>query len=105
MGFFEILLIFIVILLVVGPEQIPDAVSSTALAIGRLKRSFNRAFQEVEEQVGLDEIRSQLNQELVMQNIDKIRSDVSEIDRKISAGEEAMPWTADEYEALKVQEK
>lgn len=63
MGFFELLLIAVVTLIVVGPERMPDTVRSVALTIGRLKRSFNNARQEIEKQVGADDIRRQLHNE------------------------------------------
>lgn len=73
MGFFEILLIGVVTLLVVGPERMPEAVRSTALTIGRIKRAFHQAREEVEKQVGADEIRMQLHNEEVMENLEKLK--------------------------------
>jgi len=61
MGLFEILL-------VVGPERMPEAVRSTALTIGRVKRMFSNAREEIEKHVGADEIRQQLHNEAVMDN-------------------------------------
>lgn len=66
MGLFEILLIAVVTLLVVGPERMPEAVRSTALTIGRIKRWLSTARTEIEKQVGADEIRQQLHNEAVM---------------------------------------
>jgi sec-independent protein translocase protein TatB len=100
MGLFEILLIAVVTLLVVGPEKMPSAVRSVALTIGRVKRAMNSAREEIEKQVGFDEVRQQLSQEAVTQKINKINEGVSDIDQKISAGDQSMPWTEDEYHAL-----
>lgn len=100
MGFFEILLIAVVALLVVGPQRMPEAVRSVALTIGRLKRSFNNAKGELEKQIGADEIRRQLHNESVMENINTIKEGLSDIDKKIANGETDMPWTEEEYEDL-----
>jgi len=97
MGFFEILLIAVVALLVVGPERMPEAVRTVALTIGRIKRSFDSAKSEIEKQVGADEIRRQLHNEAVMDNVNKIKSGLSELDQKIANGEREMPWTEDDY--------
>lgn len=78
MGFFEILLIAIVTLLVVGPERMPEAVRSVALTIGRLKRSFNSARTEIEKQIGADDIRRQLHNEEVIASFEAIRSDLTD---------------------------
>lgn len=72
MGLFEILLIVVVTLLVVGPERMPETVRSVALTIGRMKRFFNDARQEIEKQVGADEIRQQLHNEAVMEQLAKV---------------------------------
>lgn len=69
MGLFEILLIAVVTLLVVGPERMPEAVRSTALTIGRVKRMLSQAKQDIEKQVGADDIRQQLHNEAVMDAI------------------------------------
>ena len=72
MGFFEILLIVVVTLLVVGPERMPEAVRSVALAIGRVKRLFNNARADLEKQIGADDIRLQLHNEAVMDSLEKL---------------------------------
>ncbi|ODS24157.1 twin arginine-targeting protein translocase TatB [Candidatus Endobugula sertula] len=79
MGFFEILLIAVVVLLVVGPERMPDAVRSTLLTIGRVKRMLSTAFQDIEKQVGVDEIRQQLHNEDVMKSISEAQENVSQL--------------------------
>ena len=98
MGFFEILLIAVVALFVVGPERMPEAVRSVALTIGRIKRSFNSARTELEKQIGTDDIRRQLHNESVMESLGKIKDNLSDIDKKIDSGEMDMPWTDDEYD-------
>ena len=97
MGFFEILLIAVVTLVVVGPERMPEAVRTVALTIGRLKRSFEGARSELEKQIGADDIRQQLHNEAIMENLDKIKHGLSDIDKQIAAGEKEMPWTEDDY--------
>ena len=83
MGLFEILLIAVVTLLVVGPERMPEAVRSTALTIGRIKRMFNNAKAEVEKQVGADEIRMQLHNEEVMASLERVKNDFSSAEKNL----------------------
>ncbi len=73
MGFFELLLIAVVSLLVVGPERMPEAVRSVMMTVGRLKRLFSDARDEVEKHIGADEIRQQLHNESVLDNIAKMK--------------------------------
>ena len=100
MGFFEILLIAVVALLVVGPERMPEAVRSAALAFGKVKRSLSSARSEIEKQIGMDDIRRQIHNEDVMDNLSKIKAGLSDIDRQIDLGEVAMPYDQDAYDNL-----
>ena len=65
-SFGELLLIGLIALLVLGPERLPGAARTAGLWIGRLKRSFNAIKQEVEREIGADEIRRQLHNEEIM---------------------------------------
>mgnify|MGYP001124612440 CR=1 FL=1 len=63
MGFFEIVLIAAVGLLVLGPERLPHAVRMGAAYWGRLKRRFIETKAELEEQLALEDIRRQIKAE------------------------------------------
>lgn len=65
-SFSELLLVGLVALLVLGPERLPGAARTAGLWIGRLKRSFNAIKQEVEREIGADEIRRQLHNEHIL---------------------------------------
>ncbi|MBV4453930.1 MULTISPECIES: Sec-independent protein translocase protein TatB [Pseudomonas] len=80
-SFSELLLVGLVALLVLGPERLPGAARTAGLWIGRLKRSFNAIKQEVEREIGADEIRRQLHNEHILsleQETRKILSPVQE---------------------------
>ncbi|ENA33102.1 MULTISPECIES: Sec-independent protein translocase protein TatB [Pseudomonas] len=76
-SFSELALISLVALLVLGPERLPGAARTAGLWIGRLKRSFNNIRQEVEREIGADEIRRQLHTEnlLSWEQRDKTRQE------------------------------
>ncbi|MFW9269485.1 Sec-independent protein translocase subunit TatB [Pseudomonas sp. D2-30] len=65
-SFTELLLVGLVALLVLGPERLPGAARTAGLWIGRLKRSFNAIKQEVEREIGADDIRRQLHNEHIL---------------------------------------
>ncbi len=75
-GPFEVLLIFIIALLVLGPERLPGAVRTTGLWIGRFRRSFYKVKSEIERELNADEIRRQLHNETVMAEIENAKSSV-----------------------------
>lgn len=66
-SFSELLLVALVALLVLGPERLPGAARTAGLWIGRIKRSFNSVKEEVEREIGADEIRRQLHNERILE--------------------------------------
>ncbi len=76
MGEFELLLILVVGLLVIGPERLPETVRTLGLWMGRLRRSFNAIKTEIDKEVGMDEIRRQLHNEAVMEEMKRIEAEV-----------------------------
>ena len=77
-SFFELIIICIVALLVLGPDRLPGAIKTVGLWIGRLRRSFNKIKREIEQEVGADEIRRQLRNEDIMEKFNKTKSQVTE---------------------------
>lgn len=77
-GGFELLLIVVVGLLVIGPERMPETLRTVALWWGRLKRSLADTRSAIEKEIGADEIRMQLHNEAVMKSIEKSRQSVEQ---------------------------
>ena len=75
-GFPELLLVSVVALLVLGPERLPEALRTLGLWLGRMRRSFNSVKTEIEREIGMDEIRRQLHNESVMEEMKRIEEDV-----------------------------
>lgn len=72
-GFSELIVCLVVALVVIGPEQLPGTVRTVGLWIGRLKRSLRETRSEIERQIGADDIRRQLHNEEILQNIEATR--------------------------------
>jgi len=77
-GFSELLLIALVTLLVMGPERLPQTVRSISLWIGRLKQMLTKARQDLEQEVGMDDIRQQLHNEQVMRELNESKEHIEE---------------------------
>lgn len=75
-GYGELLLIAIVALLVLGPDKLPGALRTAGLWIGRMRRSFDRIRSEIEQEVGADDIRRQIHNELMMDQAREIRREI-----------------------------
>ena len=75
-GFSELLIIAVITLLVMGPERLPETVRTISLWIGRMKQMLSSARQELENEVGMDEIRRQLKNEKIMRELDEAKGDI-----------------------------
>ena len=71
-GFPELMLIAIVGLLVIGPERLPEALRTLGLWFGRMRRSFTSIKAEIEKEIGMDEVRRQLHNEAIMDEMKRI---------------------------------
>lgn len=75
-GGLELLLIAIVGLLVIGPDRLPETLRTLGLWLGRLRRSFTAVKSEIEKEIGMDEVRRQLHNESVMEEMKRIEREV-----------------------------
>jgi sec-independent protein translocase protein TatB len=75
-GFPELILVSVIALLVLGPERLPEALRTMGLWLGRLRRSFTTVKAEIEREIGMDEIRRQLHNEAVLEDIKRIEDEV-----------------------------
>jgi sec-independent protein translocase protein TatB len=87
-GFSELLLIGVIGLLVLGPERLPTAVRTASLWIGRIRRQFNEIRTEVEREIGADEIRAQLRNEAIMDELRQSREALESSARDIRSSVE-----------------
>ena len=88
-GFAELLLIGVVGLLVVGPEQLPGAVRTALAWIKRFRRSFDQIRTEVQRELHNDEIMQKLKAE--SQQLEQhVRDTTQSVEKEIQAlGNEA----------------
>lgn len=79
----ELILIFVVALLVIGPEKLPSAIRTVSLWVGRFRRSFYKIKAEVEKELNTDEIRRQLHNESILEEVEKAKSKVDDFTKDI----------------------
>lgn len=95
-GFFELLVIGIVGLLVIGPERLPDAVRTTARMWSRLRRTLTSAREELEREVGADDIRRELHNEAVLRELKQSREELEQSLREQESWNSDQPKKEDE---------
>ena len=83
-GFAELLLIGVVGLLVIGPEQLPGAVRTTLAWVNRFRRSFDQIRSDVRRELHNDEILQNLKTE--SQALEQqIRADSSSVAQEVQS--------------------
>ena len=83
-GFAELLLIGVVGLLVVGPEQLPGAVRTVLAWVNRFRRSFDQIRTEVRRELHNDEIMQKLKDES-QQLEQQVRDTTQSVEREMKA--------------------
>jgi|SRR5699024_2090368 sec-independent protein translocase protein TatB len=82
-GFTELVLIGIVALLVLGPDRLPGAARVAGLWLGRIKRGFNSIKEDVERELGADEIRRELHNEGILEKERKMLKETADKANKV----------------------
>lgn len=83
-GFPELLIISLVALVVLGPERLPEALRTLGLWFGRARRSFTAVKSEIEREIGMDDVRRQLHNESIMEEMQRLEDDVHKIGQQAS---------------------
>lgn len=78
-GFWEILLIGVVALLVLGPERLPHAVRMTTAFIGKIRRSFIDVRAEIEREIHADELRQRIQKEMESSGINDLKDQLGHL--------------------------
>tara|TARA_Y200000002_G_scaffold377594_1_gene383462 strand:+ start:2867 stop:3109 length:243 start_codon:yes stop_codon:yes gene_type:complete len=76
-GFIEILFIGLIILLLFGPERLPEISKIIIKNITRLKRKFSSFREDIERDIGADEIKQDIFNEFRLEEIEKNESEKS----------------------------
>ena len=80
-GFFELLLIAVVGLLIFGPEKLPDAIRTFATGFSKFKRSLNKTKRELEQELGMEEIREEIRKAAALEHLEALKSKSAETNR------------------------
>jgi len=103
-GFFELLLIGIVGLLVLGPERLPKAARTAGLWVGRIKRSVSTMQREITSQLEAEELRQKLaeQQKKLDEGVNQARRGVEKSfeseSKRDSPASQTMPSSASDHE-------
>ena len=85
-GFWEILLILVLALVVIGPERLPGAARQAGFFVGKARRYIEGVRSEVEQELDVSEFKRMLhNQEVQINELQqKLKSGVEEVGSDVS---------------------
>ena len=75
-GFWEIAIIGVITLIVVGPEKMPSLASKAGHYLGKLNRFFNKVKSDINEEIRMDEIKEQMSIDEENNIISKVSDDI-----------------------------
>ncbi len=78
-GFPELLLVSVIALIVIGPEKLRETIRTLSLWLGRLKRSLATIKSEIEAEIGADDIRRQLREESVLDELKDTKKQLDDV--------------------------
>jgi len=82
-GFWEIVLIFLVALIVVGPERLPGLVRSVGFWVGKARRIVSQVRNEVEQELRIEELKRSVGQQETFDEMKKLADRVKSINSEI----------------------
>jgi len=84
-GFFEIVCIFIVTLLVVGPEKLPRVARTAGLWLGKLRGFVSSVKADIDREIASDELRKTLERQAAVPELEELVDEVT--GKPLTAGE------------------
>jgi sec-independent protein translocase protein TatB len=77
-GFLEILIIFIFGLIIVGPKRLPEVTKTIIKFYKRIENKFVGFKKDIEDDIGADELKKDVFNELRMEELEKNKEPIDE---------------------------
>ncbi len=90
-GFTELVVIFVVTLLVVGPDRLPVVARKVGIYIGKMRRSFHSIKAEVEQELEIEAVKAQLKENAMLAEAKEIEAELSKTVESVKTGTIAAP--------------
>lgn len=81
-GFSEILLVIVIALVVIGPKRLPEAARFLGYWTGKLRRTLQNARADMERELGIDDIKREVHNQLRLEELEAERKQVEETFRR-----------------------
>lgn len=102
-GFFELALIGVVALLVIGPERLPKVARTAGMWVGRARRFVGNVKRDIEDEIQADELKKVLNEQKEQANplheiieetretFEQVKKDTAEVTKASTAERDKHP--------------
>jgi len=75
-GFSELLLVLTIALIVIGPKRLPEAARFLGYWTGKIQRAIQGARRDMERELGIDDVRREVHNQLLLEDLAKERKQV-----------------------------
>jgi len=82
-GFFELVLLGIVGLLVLGPERLPHAIRMGSAYLGKIRRAVTSVREEFEREVNMQEMQQRIKQQMEETGLDDARQSLQDLKQQV----------------------
>ncbi len=84
-GFFELVLLGVVGLLVLGPERLPHAIRMTSAYLGKIRRAVSSVRDEFEREVNIQEMQERIKQQMEESGLDEAQKSLHNLKQQVEA--------------------
>lgn len=95
MGMWEILLIFVILLIVVGPERLPKLARTLGLWVNKARNMVSSVRSEVERELRVEELRQSIKEQTESEQFRKLSDEVKSFGDDVRGVEREMRSSAD----------
>ena len=81
-GFWELVVIGVIGIVVIGPERLPEVVRSALIFIRKIRRGFSDVRADIERELDLDDMRKILHEADMREHIKKLNDGVMNLDKE-----------------------
>lgn len=85
-GFFELVVLGVVGLLVLGPERLPHAIRMGSAYMGKIRRAVTSVREEFEREVNMQEMQQRIKQQLEDSGLEDTRQSIQELRDSVEKG-------------------
>ena len=109
MSFWELFVVGIIALIVLGPERLPQAARTIGLWVGKAKQGFNSIKNEIDRELKVQELQQQLkDQKANLENqlgVDELQETIQESKQSISNVSESLSHPLDNIGTIEPSEQ